>query len=395
MHERTRLDSLTGLRFLAAVAVFGFHATYLTTGPAFHAMQLVFGRGGSGVGLFFVLSGFVLAWSARPSDTAGAVWRRRAARILPAYLVVWVVAGAAAGWLTGATPWRAGAANLLLLQSWIPRESIYFGWNGPAWSLSCEAFFYLLLPFVLPRLGRLSSRGRLRLATALVALDLVLAVVASVATPRETSVLDSQFGFVGWLVYICPLARLPEFVLGLLAALSVRDGQLPRVRLPLAVGAVAAAYAATYASAHFVVQVATLVVPFTLLVVALAQRELAGTPSWLAGRRWVVLGEWSYALYLTHHLMLQVAQRAVGEVGGTRAIAWVALLLVAAVLVAGLLFHLVERPAERRLRAAPTRAMLIDEAAPMPYLCVAGSTDRKSVVRTSDASPAQLESETP
>jgi peptidoglycan/LPS O-acetylase OafA/YrhL len=362
-----RLRSLTGLRFLAAAAVFGFHATYLTTGPVSDALRVVFGRGASGVGLFFVLSGFVLAWSARPTDTAPAVWRRRAARILPAYLVAWLLAGAAAAWLTGWTPWRAGAANLLLVQAWIPSESIYFGWNGPAWSLSCEAFFYLMLPVVLPRLERLTARDRLRLAGALVAIDLVLSLVAGFTTPRETSVLDSQFGFVGWLVYICPLGRLPEFVIGMLAALLVRDRQLPRVRLPLAVGVVAAAYASTYASAHFVVQVGVMVVPFALLIVALAQHELADGRSWLAGRRWVVLGGWSYAFYLTHHLLLQVAERAVGDVGGGRAIAWVALLLAAAVLVAGALFRFVERPAERRLRAAiPASRLAATEALRSP-----------------------------
>jgi peptidoglycan/LPS O-acetylase OafA/YrhL len=395
--ERARLDSLTGLRFLAAFAVFGFHATYLTAGPVSDALRIVFGRGGSGVGLFFVLSGFVLAWSARPSDTAFAVWHRRAARILPSYLVTWLLAGAAAAWLTGSTPWRAGAANLLLVQAWIPHESIYFGWNGPAWSLSCEAFFYLLLPCVLPRLARLSARGRVRMASALVALDVVLAVVASVSTPRETSVLDSQFGFVGWLVYICPLGRLPEFVIGLLAALLIRDGQLPRVRLPTALGALAAAYAATYASAHFVVQVAILVVPFALLVVALAQHELADGRSWLARRRWVVLGEWSYAFYLTHHLLLQIAQRAVGQVGSSLAVPWVTLLLAAAVLVAAGLFRFVERPSERRLRAGPTRAMLAVDAPRVEpsYLWVSGSSDVKAAVSAADASPPQLGSDIP
>src|SRR5438874_2594796 len=140
------------------------------------------------LGACSVLSGFVPAWSARPTDTATRVWQRRAARILPTYLVTWLVAGAAASWLIGETPWRAGAANLLLVQAWIPRESIYFGWNGPAWSLSCEAFFYLLLPLILPRVARLSARDRLRLASALVAVDICLTVVASIATPRETSV---------------------------------------------------------------------------------------------------------------------------------------------------------------------------------------------------------------
>src|SRR5207237_9813787 len=110
-------------------------------------------------------------------------------------------------------------------------------------------------------------------------------------------VLDSRFGFVGWLVYICPLGRLPEFVIGLLAASLVRDRQLPRVPVRMAVGLVAAAYAATYASAHFVVQAGVLLVPFALLVVALAQRELGGGQQCAARGRLVVPGGGVYSGY--------------------------------------------------------------------------------------------------
>jgi peptidoglycan/LPS O-acetylase OafA/YrhL len=41
----------------------------------------------TGVSFFFVLSGFVLTWSARPDDIATGFWRRRIARIYPVHLV--------------------------------------------------------------------------------------------------------------------------------------------------------------------------------------------------------------------------------------------------------------------------------------------------------------------
>lgn len=46
----------------------------------------------AGVSFFFILSGFVLVWSFRSSDTPGEFYRRRFARIVPAYVAMCVVA---------------------------------------------------------------------------------------------------------------------------------------------------------------------------------------------------------------------------------------------------------------------------------------------------------------
>ena len=43
---------------------------------------------------------------------------------------------------------HAVAAQVVLVQSWIPVRAIYFGANGPAWSISVEAFFYALFPLL-------------------------------------------------------------------------------------------------------------------------------------------------------------------------------------------------------------------------------------------------------
>src|SRR5512133_3297128 len=80
---RSRLDSLTGLRFLAALLVFAYHAGSVgtLTGNGITA------PGRSGVSFFFILSGFLLTWTARPDDTRRAFYQRRVARIVPSYLV--------------------------------------------------------------------------------------------------------------------------------------------------------------------------------------------------------------------------------------------------------------------------------------------------------------------
>src|SRR2546421_494572 len=57
-----------------------------------------------------------------------------------------------------------GLAALTLTQAWVPASSDV--WNGPGWSLSAEAFFYLLFPLAALASARL---GRYRLYIALAA----------------------------------------------------------------------------------------------------------------------------------------------------------------------------------------------------------------------------------
>ena len=77
----------------------------------------------------------------------------RVARVYPVYLLsLLVVAPFIAA---DQTPGKAGylAAHLLLVQAWL--GAIPVNWNTPAWSLSCEMFFYAMFPLAAP----LHSRG--------------------------------------------------------------------------------------------------------------------------------------------------------------------------------------------------------------------------------------------
>ena len=92
----SRLPTLTGMRFIAAAMVFLFHANLegLFASPeAGGTFNAIASQGGwTGVGFFFILSGFVLTWAARPGDSTPRFWRRRFFKIYPNHLVTFIAA---------------------------------------------------------------------------------------------------------------------------------------------------------------------------------------------------------------------------------------------------------------------------------------------------------------
>src|SRR5664280_2264384 len=118
-----RLDSLTGLRYLAALMVAIFHIRTLFADqlandtPSFFDPALV---GSSGVTFFFVLSGFVLTWSHRFEDTKRGFLARRFARVYPTHALTTVIAVALAVISTGSVDRGHLVIDAFLLQSWIP-----------------------------------------------------------------------------------------------------------------------------------------------------------------------------------------------------------------------------------------------------------------------------------
>jgi hypothetical protein len=128
------IKPLTSLRFFAALMVLAHH-------------YFGFMAGFSGVTFFYVLSGYILA-----VNYAGKVgswaeirlfWWKRFARIYPTHLLT-LIATLPLGSSLAILP-----LNLLLIQSWIPVQGVYFSFNGPSWSISNEAAFYAAFPLLI------------------------------------------------------------------------------------------------------------------------------------------------------------------------------------------------------------------------------------------------------
>lgn len=343
-----RLESLTGLRFMAALVVVGFHLVLLFPSAPYGPVAHFLGQGPTGVSFFFVISGFVLTWSRRREDGAARFYRRRLARIGPSHIVTWVVIGVLL--VAASVPRALGpvGGSLFLLQPWIPSSHYWNAMNVPSWSLGCEVFFYALFPFLAAGLFRLGSRSRRAL---LVGGVLAVLVIAAVTAP-------ASYGTTGyWLLYFFPPTRLIEFVIGMLLALEVTGGSWPRIGLGPALAVAGAAYAAAgWAPTSYRVVAVTLV-PFIMLIGAAAQRDLSGRPSLWNSPVMVRLGMWSFALYLAHFPVMVALALVEGPVhlGLAGGLANAALVLVLCLGAAAVLYRLVERPAERAFRPAEAR----------------------------------------
>lgn len=338
-----RLHALTGLRFFAAFAVVIYHAGRHIDPDVIRFAAL----GNTGVTFFFVLSGFVLTWTARGGDKPSHFYWRRFARVWPLHLVTTVLALALMLFWDEEASLLLLVATLLLLHAWLPPNDWHYGYNQVSWSLSAEAFFYLMFPVAAPRLLGRPARAR----AALVAIPSVM-VLAAVA------VLIAMPGRAGFLLYVNPAYRFGEFLIGVAIAVLIRSGWRPRLSLRAAGIAVAGSYVAGTVLAHMgwgdplrmptVIGDTVMLPSLALLICAAAVRELDGGSTWLGAPAIVRLGEWSFALYLVHDLLLRAAAR--------HAIEWlpapllIALVVAAAVLLSGVFHVWIERPVERYLR---------------------------------------------
>jgi len=350
----SRLDRLTSLRFFAALLVLGNHSTRdLTYVP--HASELLT-SGTVGVTFFFALSGFVLTWSHREGDTPVAFTRRRFARVFPVHFVTWILAFPILLVVGDTITGGEAIANLFLVQSWNGDPHVYFGMNAVSWSLSAEVFFYLVFPFCLPLLLR-TPRWALRgLLAVLVAGNLIAASQLSAALSPETN---------RYVFYILPAYGLVSFLSGAVLARLMRTGLLVDVPVWAAGLLAACGYVLAHFDSHRLGGIGhgienAVFLPFILILIgAAATADLRQQPGFLTHPVALKLGEWSFALYMTHWLLLQALTAALPDLDdlgiGVRVLVQVAFAVVAVALSA-LVYTVVERPLERRFRGGRPRS---------------------------------------
>jgi len=332
---RRDLPALTGLRFFLALWVILHHLTGpgqqlgAVLSPVLPAPLFALIRGGyQAVTTFFVLSGFVLTRSYWTASWTGAALRKyyrgRVARVYPVYLLSLLVV--ARFIVEDRTPGKLGylLAHVTLLQAWL--GAIPVSWNTPAWSLSCEMFFYAVFPLLGAFLVRRVTWRRV-IAMAAVAFVLTRAMWAA-------GISDG----------IKPLVHLSDFLMGIAAAgayelvqRSVRTVRAWWLYVPGFAGAAAAIAWADRLPAPLDLNSVLRVFNAVLLVgLALGCRALSG-------RVLVYLGKSSYAMYILHVPILWWYLR---ESHTFSPALYVTLVIAASAVV----YAVVEEPANRLLR---------------------------------------------
>ena len=324
------------------------------------------------VGIFFVLSGFILAlnYSLDEPWTNAMRWKfavARFSRIYPVYLlalaaVAPIVIGPIFAEHSRSLLLRrlvSGALNLLMLQAWVPQAALT--WNGPGWSLSSEAFFYVCFPVLGALVYRTTTvRKAVAAIAGLWALELAAPVICvllrvkgfgdmhATALP-ETTLAD--------LVKFNPLLNLSFFLAGIAACRVYRLLRAERHKngekwagrgylfyLPSLV--LLALITAFGDRSPYPVMHNGLILPPAvgiILGLALGDKFLCAL---LSNRLLVFLGKASYAEYLLHFPVRYVFER--------YGIAWSLEqqtgYFLTVLVISGIVFHFYEEPMQLRLR---------------------------------------------
>ena len=385
--------AIQGLRAVAVIMVVLYHAGLPVPG------------GFTGVDVFFVISGFVIAEMLRREwDRTGGLdlrnfVRRRVLRLLPALglVVTTTVAASAlliAPLLQPARTALTGLGALLLSANVVIAVTTGDYFDEPAesnpllhlWSLSVEEQFYLVLPVLLlvlwrsaRRLPRLTATGPVLTLLALAAGSFAIMLIGPPLAARS-ALPEEFFGFYS------PVVRAWEFLAGVLLALTDAWRRLDR-RSSAAAGVFGAllllgSALAIDPSMLFPGPVTAIPVIGTILLIVSTEARQGRLHAALASRPFRLLGDRSYAWYLWHWPLIVLA----GAVFPTRW--WVApAAALASLLPTQLSYRYVEEPIRRRGRpsVAPVLRRWLLVPAAIAGLAAVGASNAWFVPSLADA----------
>jgi peptidoglycan/LPS O-acetylase OafA/YrhL len=201
MASKPALPNLTTIRLFAAIYVFCFH--FIET-P-------LFSLGLTGVNLFFILSGFILAYNYPGVTSPRKFYALRFARIYPLYFIA-IVMGLPIFFHTiihrDATAIWALPLTFTMMQTWWP--PLRMAINPAAWTLSVEVFFYLCFPALILWAERRVHHWKQWVLVCCVLLVAPTALYCFVLRPRFPA-----YDNVMSLILTLPVFHLCEFIAGI------------------------------------------------------------------------------------------------------------------------------------------------------------------------------------
>jgi len=358
MQKPGRLNALTGLRCFAAVNVVLFHFSNPAT---FGVLAPVVNAGYASVSYFILLSGYVLAYNynerARKGElNFGRFWEARFTRLYPIYLLSLLCSfnmihkewGAHThGWF-----WAGMALSPLLIQGWFWQIATFL--NTPAWTMSAEAFYYFLFPWMARLKASTTLRSQLWKMFWVWMLGLAPGVLYAVFNPDGIMHPD-RYSSGQWLRMLkyTPLPHFPSFIFGVfLADLDRMVGRSSRLRPILAVGGFITIFFLLWlgsAIPYAIIHDGLLMPLFACIILGLAGNNKISDV--LGARPLVFVGEASYCLYLLHFNLWELVHISgfLEFTGLIRFDPWISYVLL--IVLALFCLYFIEKPAQKALRS--------------------------------------------
>ena len=361
-----KLDSLTGIRAIAALWVLFFHSKLRDLPEIPTPIRNVIGLGHAAVCFFFVLSGFILAYAYlnryqsitdRPKLNLQ-FWQARFARLYPIYLLGFILA-AFTQYAIAQKPFYPGNPALEI-QSWILRILGLHAWhpprffegpNDPSWSLSVEFLFYALFPLVAVWILKLPEKRLKPWLLVWCLLSFVGPIILLVNGDNGLKVTTELGEFISF----NPVFRVPEFVVGVLCGRMFMQNLLPAWIKKYSTMIFWGGIASLFVMVNLGISAALLrygltTVLFAVMICAMGY-QTGSAARFLSTRPLVLIGEASYALYILHRPIMNFVKDATQRFLGTTPLWAMAAYVPLAIFISILAYKLIESPCNKLIRA--------------------------------------------
>lgn len=201
---KKRIDSFQILRGVAILLIFLSHCNDLISIDGKNRLMYF---GGCGVSIFVALSGFLEAYKYSGVNPPSGMeiyrakwhkfgWLHLSTLIIAIPLSLSLLRKNLIQWI------GTLLLNGILIQSWIPKPSIYFSFNSVSWYLCLVLLFAFLTPVAIKIWKALDVKRTVILSFVILILELLLCLIVQ------------RKSYAHWVVYVFPVTRFFDFLIG-------------------------------------------------------------------------------------------------------------------------------------------------------------------------------------
>lgn len=300
--DNTNYDNtLQGLRGVAILLIVLSHCNYISNE---FGNNIFSAAGGLGVQLFIILSGYLMMLNFNSGNKIPKFAlniKKKLKKFYPLHFITLIFAlpFLYKSFLYGSfeSAIEKIILNLFLLQSYIPDMDIYFSLNATSWYLSTTFFFIILTPFVIKFINFTANK-----------INAIFAIFTIIAIQYLLFYFFADSKQAHWLLYICPVVRMLDFVLGGYTYVAAQKSEIIGAKLGLLAifGNIILLYFSAFSNSMFYCTAAWSI-PNVLLFLSLTanKRHNYLKEKTFNTKLLVFIGNISFEIFLIHQLVFR------------------------------------------------------------------------------------------
>ena len=301
-----RINSLQGLRVIAMLIIFLYHAE-------------LFPFGHFAVTFFFILSGFVAYYADKNKNEINikssiSYFFNKIKKFYLIYLIAMILGVVVNFNIINSYPLikiiGIIVSNLLLVQAFIPNPDYYFSLNGVGWYLSSLGFCYLTYKLYKKFLNKVKRNNLIITIVLLWIFQLIISIL----------IINLDYSTTQWIMYINPVIRSINFFMGMVLAklfIANKNELEDRMKnLTFIEFTIILIFLVVYIGSIFIPRSfiwSTYYSPIIMIIIYLFSFEKGCISKFLGKKIFITLSRISFEFYIFHQVILTSLWKVVGD----------------------------------------------------------------------------------